>query len=279
MMEKVRKYSGEIDMTWKKVIIFAVITAVYTATVNLIPIFEDTSFRDIAVYPDCWILFAMFIIMNCRKWHEAALKCFVFFLISQPLIYLIEVPFSSLHFGIFQYYRRWFIITLLTLPGAAIAFFVKKKNMLSALILSVATGYLMAAGIRYCRMAADRFPYHILSMVFCFLLALFLIFVLLSGKKERITALLISVAAAAVFGVLTKPVKFAELFVDGSGIEVTVEDASVVEVTEKGEGHYVLKALDSGTTALTFTDDRGVEHIYYVTVSGGSIIVSEFTSN
>ncbi len=41
---------------------------------------------------------------------------FFFFLISQPLIYLLQVPFSSMGFELFIYYKYWFIWTLLTIP-------------------------------------------------------------------------------------------------------------------------------------------------------------------
>lgn len=41
---------GEIDLTWKKLIIFAIIAGVYTAVMAILPITADTSFRDIAVY-------------------------------------------------------------------------------------------------------------------------------------------------------------------------------------------------------------------------------------
>ena len=60
----------------------------------LIPITADTSFRDIAIKFECWILFGIIIICNSKNPKDSALKCFVFFLISQPLVYLIQVPLS-----------------------------------------------------------------------------------------------------------------------------------------------------------------------------------------
>ncbi|MEK5186196.1 hypothetical protein [Solibacillus sp. FSL W7-1324] len=94
-MSGIKKYFGQFTMTWPRVIFFALFTAVYTALINQVSLLKDTSFQDIAIYVDWWILFAVFIIVNCEKWWEAALKCFVFFLVSQPLIYLIEVPFLT----------------------------------------------------------------------------------------------------------------------------------------------------------------------------------------
>ena len=176
-MEKIKKYFGEFNMTWSRVILLAIITAVYTALINQVSFLESTSFQDIAINLEWWFLFAIFIIVNCNKWWEASLKCFVFFLVSQPLIYLIEVPFYEYGWEIFQYYDYWFKITLLTLPGAVIAFQLKRKNWLSVLILSVATGYLSAASVRYFRAAMANFPNHLLSSIFCLALAVFFVFV------------------------------------------------------------------------------------------------------
>ncbi len=67
----------------------------------ILPITADTSFRDISVYLEWWILFGTIIICNSKSPKDSALKYFIFFLISQPLIYLIEVPFSSMGFGYF----------------------------------------------------------------------------------------------------------------------------------------------------------------------------------
>ena len=162
-MRKIKTYFGELKMTWLRVILLALITAVYTALINQVPFLKDSSFQDIAIYVDWWILFAVFIIVNCEKWWEAALKCFVFFVVSQPLIYLIEVPFYAQRWEIFRYYDYWFKITLLTLPGAVIAFQLKKKNWLSVLVLSLATTYLAYASIDYFRAAMANFPNHILQ--------------------------------------------------------------------------------------------------------------------
>ena len=43
----IKKLFGGIDLTWKKLVIFAVIAAVYTAAMAIIPITNNTSFRDI----------------------------------------------------------------------------------------------------------------------------------------------------------------------------------------------------------------------------------------
>lgn len=82
----------------------------------LLPITANTSFRDISVSFEVWILFGIIIIMNSSSAKDSALKCFVFFLISQPIVYLIQVPFSDMGFEIFGYYKYWFIWTILIIP-------------------------------------------------------------------------------------------------------------------------------------------------------------------
>ena len=90
-----KKLVGEIDFTWKKLIVFAILAGVYTAVMALIPITKDTCFRDIAIHFEVWILFGIIIICNSKSPKDSALKCFIFFLISQPLVYLLQVPFSE----------------------------------------------------------------------------------------------------------------------------------------------------------------------------------------
>ncbi|MCF0150174.1 MAG: hypothetical protein HUJ80_02045, partial [Firmicutes bacterium] len=93
-MNTMKKIFGGIEMTWLRVILFAVFTAVITAALLLLPVFSDSPLRLMGVQYDWWILFAIFLISNCKKPLEAGLKCFVFFLISQPLIYLLQQPFA-----------------------------------------------------------------------------------------------------------------------------------------------------------------------------------------
>ena len=272
-MEKFKKYFGEYEMTWPKVIILAVITAVITAGLNLIPALNDTSFQDIAVALDCWFLFAIFIIVNCDKWWEASLKTFVFFLISQPLIYLIEVPFNELGWGVFQYYRYWFILTVLTLPGAAVAFLLKRKDWLSVAVLSVATGYLAYASVDYFYTAMARFPHHIISAVFCLALAVFFVFVLLDEKKHRIAALAVIAAVLIFCAIVFKPISTQELVLgDGEWI-CSVDDESVATAEVTGD-RAVIHAEGEGTTLMVFENSAGEVEEYYVTVSGGGIFTT-----
>ena len=141
-----KKLFGEIDLTWKRVIIFAVLAGVYTALTTIIPGLKDTSFHTIAVTFEVWILFGIIIIMNSKSNKDSALKCFIFFLISQPLVYLLQVPFSYQGWNLFGYYKYWFIWTVLCLPMGYIGYYIKKDKwwgylILFPMILMVAESY------------------------------------------------------------------------------------------------------------------------------------------
>lgn len=127
-MNKLKKIFGGINLTWKRLIIFAIIAGIYTAIMAILPITDNTSFKDITINFEVWILFGIIIIMNSKSAKDSALKCFIFFLISQPLVYLIQVPFSSMGFGLFGYYKYWFIWTLLTIPMGFIGYYIKKNK-------------------------------------------------------------------------------------------------------------------------------------------------------
>lgn len=271
-MTKLRKFFGEINMTWIKVIIFAVITAVYTALINVIPFFKDTSFQDIAVNLECWILFALLIITNCKKWWEASLKCFVFFLISQPLIYLIEVPFVDLGWKIFMYYKYWAIITVLTLPGTAVAFLLKKKNWLSVAVLAVANGYLAYACIKYFRSTVSYFPHHLLSVVFCLALAIFFVLIFFDEKKHRIVSFALIAAVMAATFIITIP-NTKEISLGDGEWQCTIEDENIVKVEMPDRNHAEISPKHKGGTYVTFKNSDGTVKEFYATVSGGDVWV------
>ena len=194
-----KKLFGGINLTWKKLILFAVGTAIYTAVMALIPITKDTSFRDIATYMEWWIFFGIIIISNSKSPKDSALKCFIFFLISQPLIYLIQVPFIDIGFGIFTYYKTWFILTLLTLPMGFIGYYIKKKNIISMIILLPMLLFLAYLGLGYLSATMETFPHHLLSCIACFLMIIIIIFNLFDKLVYKLISLFIVVAAASVY--------------------------------------------------------------------------------
>ncbi len=195
------KLFGGIRMTWKRLIVFAVISGVITGLIALL-VPDNNSIRQIAVTFEAWIVLAIIVVVNCEKPAEAALKTFVYFLISQPLVYLVQVPFNRLGFGLFRYYwPYWFIWTAATLPGAFIAWYIKKENLLSGLILSVALAMLIWIGTGYLKTMIGSFPRYLLAMLFCYGAVPVLILYILRRKPERLLAagIALLVLAASLF--------------------------------------------------------------------------------
>ena len=201
MYMKKRESKLEGFFTWPKLAIFAILMGVYTALMAMfVP--DGNSFHDIAVTAEWWVLPAILIILSCKKPLEAALKVFVFFLISQPLVYLIQVPFNSMGWGLFGYYKYWFMITLLTFPGAYVGWFIKKDKWYSGVILAVMTVLLALTGVSYVRSFSDSFPNHLISTIYCFALIPVLIFTIFKDRWPRIISSAITVVAIVVVLIL-----------------------------------------------------------------------------
>lgn len=276
-IENMKRFTSQ-KMPWGKVILLAVASAVLTAVLILIPIFKDTSFRDIAVNLECWILFAVFIIVNCPKWTEAALKTFVFFLISQPLIYLIQVPFSSMGFELFQYYRFWFIVTLLTIPGAVIAWQLRRKDWISVAVLSVAVGFLGYMAADYFWSVKAVFPHHLLSLCFCIALAIFLTFTLLSQKDHRIVVLGVLLVSLTISLILLKPIDATTVQLGDGSWTWALEDPNIANIELNQDHSLSVTAKGEGVTLLTLENEYGDRQEYYITVSGGGVFINRHDS-
>ena len=183
------KLFGGLSMSWLNVILFAVGTAVLTAIFLVVPIFEDTSFELVGVTFEAWIFFAVIIMANCKKPLESALKTFVFFLISQPLVFLVQ-PNGFDILG--RYYGFWFLMTLCTFPGAWLGWYTRQNNLRAALLLSVMLVMLTV----HCYHYLNRPRMHLLSAVFCFVQIIALICGILKEKKLRyFTALFTGITA------------------------------------------------------------------------------------
>ena len=180
-MKKLSAAFGSLPMTWPVVCVSAAIIGVYVGVINQIPILYDTSFRDIAVSYEWWVLFAVLIVSNCKSAREAGMKCLVFFLISQPVIFLVELPSIGLDKVLYYYTKIWLPITLLTLPGGAIAFYAKKQNALGAVVLSIGNTVVALLGVSYLQKLCHSFPRHLLTVVSCAAI----IAVLLMGMQQK----------------------------------------------------------------------------------------------
>ena len=201
MRGMIRKLFGGIRMTWPRLIAFAVISGVVTALIALL-VPEGNSDRQIAVTFEAWIVLAIIIVVNCEKPLEAACKTFVFFLVSQPLVYLIQVPFSSMGWKLFGYYKYWFLWTLATFPGGFIAWYIRRDDWIGAVIHSVALVALIMIGAGYLKQLIGNFPQYLLATLFCFGAVPVLILGVHRRKAARLTASVIAAVAFAVFVVL-----------------------------------------------------------------------------
>ena len=180
-MKKLSAAFGTLPMTWPVVCVSAAIIGIYVGVINQIPILYDTSFRDIAVTYEWWVLFALLIVSNCKSAREAGMKCLVFFLISQPIIYLVELPMLGWDKAMYYYLHIWLPISLLTLPGGAVAFFAKKQNVLGAVILGIGNTIVALLGVSYFQKLCHSFPRHLLTVVSCAAI----IAVLLMGMQQK----------------------------------------------------------------------------------------------
>lgn len=260
------KLFGGLNMSWVKVIIFAVAAAVVTTVFLVVPVFDGTSFHEMGVYFESWILFAFIIMSNCSKPLESALKTFVFFLISQPLIYLFQVPFSYQGWGLFGYYRFWFILTLCTFPAAFVGWFIRKSNWLSLLILSPVIVLLTVSGIGYLTKTINNFPDHILAAVFCFGQTALYLYAFFEDWKKSFTGLIPVVVTAAVIMFNSNSVDIS-LYTDLPG-SPSFSDAAVIElgnpefgeasITDAENGEIYIHMKRQGTTYLTVLDGEKV---------------------
>ena len=256
------KLYGGLNMSWRNVILFAVCTAVLTAVFLCVPVFKNTSFYRMGEFFEAWIFFAVIIMANCKKPLESALKTFVFFLISQPLIYLIQVPFSSMGWGIFGYYRLWFIITLITFPAAFVGWYITKKNWLSILILSPVIVFLTMIAFGTAKEAIRHFPFMLLATLFCIFQIVVYILVFFPKTRQRLVGLGITAVAVIVMLLsssrldLTASDFLPDDPVLSSEATVWVENTQIAEVIlpNPPKAEVLISAHKYGKTDITVTD-------------------------
>ena len=250
MKKFLKKLFGGLNFTWPRLIIFAILMSIYTALMAmLVP--DGNSFHDIAVTPEWWVLPAILIIVNSQKPLDAALKTFVFFLISQPLVYLLQVPFSSMGWGLFRYYPYWLKITLLTFPGAFLGWYIKKDKWYSGLILSVMTVLLALTGVAYIRAFLETPPNHLISILYCFVTIPLYIFVIFKDKAPRIIAAALTILAILIYAPLTSAKPFetynSTIFTENQITFVGEPYVSSWSGEGKGDVELIISDIDTST--------------------------------
>ncbi|MBR2803114.1 hypothetical protein IKE19_00840 [Candidatus Saccharibacteria bacterium] len=269
MTKYIRKIFGGLNITWPKLIIFAIIMGIWTALMAMfVP--DGNSFHDIAVTGEWWLLPALLIVLNAKKPLEAATKVLVFFLISQPLVYLIQVPFSEMGWALFGYYKYWFIVTLLTFPVGFIAWFIKKDQWYSGLILSAGTTFLVITGVNYIYAFMETPPSHLVSIIYCFAFALILMLGFFKDKAARIIAPVVTTVALIIYLPFTfsQPYEvYRNEILEANNI-VLVGEPYISFWSGEGQGEVRIHQYDDdGVTKYTFiiSGDRGKNYHFSFT--------------
>ena len=281
MIEKVKKLFGGIDLSFKKLIIFAIIAGVYTGVMAMLPIAKDTSFADITISFEVWILFGIFIIMNSKSAKDSALKCFVFFLISQPLVYLIQ-DFIN-HSNLF--------LTILTIPMGFIGYFMKKDKWWGLVIL---IPMLIFLGIHYSgflNQTIYSFPYHLLSTMFCFITLLLYPICIFNNKKVKTMGIIISVLIILAMTVITFTNNTGyntTILVNGGDAGAVFDDSYNVYLKDSKYGKVYIEYDESledykinaefkraGKTDLIIEDSNGNRKVYEIDIKRNSYDINK----
>ena len=277
-----KKLFGGLNLTWPKIILMAVLAGAYTALMALLPAAKDTSFADISISFEVWILFGILIITNSKTPVESALKCFVFFLISQPLVYLIQVPFSQLGWGIFVYYKYWFIWTLFTLVMGYVGWYMRREKWWSLVILGAMLVLLAYHYSGFLREAISFFPNHLLSAIFCAVTMLVYPLGIFEKKPLRVAGVIVSVVllvAATVLVLAAGKTAYETDILANGGRGATFDDTYTVELAdpdygtvdiryEEGIEDYMVHAAftKTGTTQIILTAPDGTQQIFDIDI-------------
>ena len=248
------KLFGGLNLTWKKVIIFSIIIGIYVGLIAMLPIAKDTSFIDLTVTFEVWILFGIIIIMNSKSAKESALKCFVFFLISQPLIYLIQDVIQ--HSNLFNtYYRYWFMWTLGCIPMGFIGYYMKKDKWWGLLILTPILVLLSEEYSTYLSKTIFSFPRHILSTIFCFATLIIYPLYIFKNKKIKIAGVIISsilIVFITIYCFVKPPVYSTAILANGEKYQF--DDTYKVYLTDKKYGELSIKYESGIETWMVHAD-------------------------
>ena len=254
---------GGINLTWLGVILYAIGTAVLTTIFLVLPIFKGTSFSRMGETLEAWIFFAIIVIANSKKPLESALKTFVFFLISQPLIYLFQVPFSWQGWGLFQYYKFWFVLTILTFPAAFIGWYIKKKNWASLIILMPMLVLLAVTCKEGLKQVINHFPNLLIMVLFCIAQILIYVYKFTEKMPQRIVGLSVPIVIVAVMLFMPKNVELSSsrflpdnpVLTENATVTVDNSEIAGISISSVGEDSMVLvQAHDYGATSFTIKD-------------------------
>ena len=211
---------------------------------------------------------------NCKKPTESALKTFVFFLVSQPLIYLFQVPFNAYGWGIFRYYRYWFILTLLTLPMAYIGWYITKRNWLSALILAPVLAFLGVTAYDAGTSCLRNPPHLLVTTLFCILQIVLYVLAFFPEGKKKLIGFAVPIAAAIVMALAVPRIDIMStqflpddpVFTEAAVVKT--EEGAFADVSLAGTGgdsRVMIRATSYGSMNFS-VQDGDTEYRYTLTV-------------
>ena len=276
MQAALKKIFGGLNITWPVVIAGAIAAGIYTGVMAMMPGVQDTSLTDICVTFESWVLFAAIIVTNTKTPVESALKCFVFFLISQPLVFLVQVPLSG--WAIMGYYKNWILWTIATLPLGFAGWYITKNNVVAVIVMAAGSIFLAFHAATFLGKFLSNPPWHILSFFFCVALILAMIFGCFEAGILRKVSLGIAAAALIVttffafnptVDVTTGLPAYDDTIEVTADCQITSSDESVAktEIIQISEELYTasIHFVAYGTTEITFTDADGITHRYTAT--------------
>lgn len=249
-MASLRDALTKTNMSWKLVLVLSIACGVIPGLLMVPEQLLGTSLQMPGISFEFWIFMGLFISLNCKKPLDAGLKVFVFFLISQPLIYLVQVPFSLLGWGLFGYYPRWALLTVLTFPAGMLANLITRGQWWSVLILLIPMGILAMELPSAIVAMLTTFPKMSLTCLFIILQILMFPAALLQNKGKLVTTYALT-AAMVVAGITG-------YFVSGSGNVSSGISAQGVEpyVLLSAENDDAKVSIEGSTIEVTYSATR-----------------------
>jgi len=286
-----KKIFGEINLTWPKIIIMAIVIGTYTAIMAMLPIAKDTSFHDLTVTFEVWIFLGIFIIMNSKSAKDSALKCFIFFLISQPLVYLIQdIVNGSILFK--TYYKYWFMWTIGCLPMGFIGYYMKKDKWWGLFILAP---MLLLTGEECAKYLSDTifsFPRHLLTTIFCICVLIIYPLSIFKNKFAKIGGLITSgilIVLIAILCIMNPPTYSTDILVNGG--KYNFDDSYNVYLVDKKYGDLSIRyeeAIEdwiihaefkkSGKTEFVLESSNGIKTIFDITIRRNTYNIKKKTN-
>ena len=283
-----KKLFGGINLTWTKIILFAILTGVYIAIISLIPNLTYTSFNTITTTFEVWILFGILIIMNSKSPKDSALKCFIFFLISQPLVYLVQDVITGSHLFI-TYYRFWILWTIACIPMGYIGYYMKKDKWWGYLILFPMLLMVLESYADYLSNFIFSYPYYLLITLFCALTMIIYPIYIFNNKKIRIVGTVISTLAIIVMTIvvfMNRPTYETVILCSGEEYTITEDTNAYLEDDKYGtlnikydegfESYCVYsRFIKAGKTKMIIETNDGSKRIFNIDIKRSTYELDE----